>query len=184
MMPVLLTALLFCKNHGLWNEGESIWKPIGRIRHFMNRPITFNAMVVLFFFAIVAWIFIGRSGHTAGVPVPAFEEKLRFFLEETMYARPREKEFVVGHPAFFLAAWCVWKKMPVWAYGLFVTAASIGQGSAVQTFAHMRTPIFMSYVRAADGYVLGIVFGIGAVILFEILWHIGYKILQGRERIE
>lgn len=39
----------------------------------------------------VAYIFVGRSGHTDGVPVPAIEIKLRTFLEQVMYARPREK---------------------------------------------------------------------------------------------
>ncbi len=184
LMPVVLTFLLFCKSHGLWNEGESLWKPAERIRDFLNRPFTFNTLVILFFFAIVAWVFIGRSGHTAGVPVPAFEEKLRYFLEETMYARPREKEFIVGHPAFFLAAWCAWRKLPVWACGLFVTAAAVGQGSAVQTFAHMRTPILMSYVRAADGYVLGIVLGAIAVLLFEAVYSYAKKILRRREGLE
>lgn len=100
MMPVLLTFLLFVKRHGLWNEGERLTAPLSRIRAFLNRPFTLSTLIVLLAFAIVAWVFIGRSGHTAGVPVPAFEEKLRYFLEETMYARPREKEFLIGHPAF------------------------------------------------------------------------------------
>lgn len=29
-----------------------------------------------------AWIFVGRSGHTAGVPVPAIELKLRAFWKK------------------------------------------------------------------------------------------------------
>lgn len=141
MMPVLLTFLLFVKRHGLWNEGERLTAPLSRIRAFLNRPFTLSTLIVLLAFAIVAWVFIGRSGHTAGVPVPAFEEKLRYFLEETMYARPREKEFLIGHPAFYLTAWCVLRKLPTWAYGLFAVAATIGQASLVQTFCHMRTPI-------------------------------------------
>lgn len=42
-------------------------------------------------------------------------------------------------------------------------------GSLVQTFAHMRTPVIMSYIRAVDGYALGAVLGIIAVIAVSIL---------------
>ena len=44
---------------------------------------------------IVAVIFIGRSGHTAGVPVPGIELKIRAFLEQAFYARPRSKKFLL-----------------------------------------------------------------------------------------
>lgn len=72
-----------------------------------------------------------------------------------MFARPREKEFMIGHPAFFLAVMAVYRHWPRAVHLLFVLGATIGQGSLVQTFAHMRTPVFMSFVRAWDGYVCG-----------------------------
>ena len=170
MLPVLLTLLLFLRTHGLWQQGEDWRKPFRRVIGFLDRPLNLKALFILGVFAFVAWVFIGRSGHTAGVPVPAFEQKLRFFLEETMWARPRVKEFMIGHPAFFLAAWAAWKKLPTWFYGLCVTGAAIGQGSAVQTFAHMRSPILMSYVRALDGYAVGLVLGLVALGIFALAY--------------
>lgn len=166
MLPVMLVFLLFCKTHGLWKEGESWRKPLARLEAFLDRPFNLKTLAILGVFAFVAWVFIGRSGHTAGVPVPAIELKLRYFLEQAMWARPREKEFMIGHPAFYIAAWAAWKRLPVWFCGLTVTAAAIGQGSAVQTFAHMRSPILMSYVRAAGGYALGVLAGLVALFIF------------------
>ena len=166
MLPVMLVFLLFCKTHGLWQEGESWRKPLARLEAFLDRPFNLKTLAVLGVFAFVAWVFIGRSGHTAGVPVPAIELKLRYFLEQVMWARPREKEFMIGHPAFYIAAWAAWKRLPVWFNGLCVTAAAIGQGSAVQTFAHMRSPILMSYVRAADGYGVGVLVGLAGLFVF------------------
>ncbi|WP_317423630.1 DUF5693 family protein [uncultured Acidaminococcus sp.] len=170
MLPVVLTCLLFLRTHGLWQQGEDWRKPFRRVLGFLNQPLNLKALCILGIFAFVAWVFIGRSGHTAGVPVPAIEQKLRFFLEETMWARPREKEFMIGHPAFFLAAWAAWKKLPTWFYGMCVTGAAIGQGSAVQTFAHMRSPILMSYVRALDGYGVGLVAGLIALAIFVLAY--------------
>jgi len=166
MLPVMLVFLLFCKTHGFWQEGESWRKPLARLEAFLDRPFNLKTLAILGVFAFVAWVFIGRSGHTAGVPVPAIELKLRYFLEQVMWARPREKEFMIGHPAFYIAAWAAWKKLPVWFNGLCVTAAAIGQGSAVQTFAHMRSPILMSYVRAAGGYALGVLVGLVGLAVF------------------
>lgn len=72
---------------------------------------------------------------------------------------------MIGHPAFFIAVMAAYRMAPrLWQFAL-VCAAIIGQGSLVQTFCHMRTPVVMSFVRALDGYVVGIIFGIVGVLL-------------------
>ena len=139
------------------------------LKNFFSTRITVKHVAFLGVLAFVAYIFVGRSGHTAGVPVPVLEIKMRLFLEQMMYARPREKEFMIGHPAFYLAAFAAYKQAPRLWQMLLVVGATIGQGSLVQTFAHMRTPVIMSYIRAVDGYALGAVLGIIAVIAVSIL---------------
>lgn len=167
ILPVVMSGLLFCKDHSLW-EGDDITKnPLKRIAFVLDRPFNIKLLAALGVLGFIAYIFVGRSGHTAGVPVPAIEIKLRLFLERVMYARPREKEFLVGHPAFFLAAWAAAKRLPNLFYCLLVMGATIGQGSLVQTFAHMRTPIIMSYIRAFDGLALGLVLGLIALGIFS-----------------
>ena len=55
-----------------------------------------------------------------------------------------------------------------------VLVATIGQGSMVETFAHMRTPVYMSFVRGIGGIVLGC--GIGAALM--VLVHLAQMILS------
>lgn len=165
ILPVLLTLLLFCKNHALWSQDDIQKNPLQRILLVLQQPFTLKMLLALGVLGFVAWVFVGRSGHTDGVPVPAIEIKLRLFLERVMYARPREKEFLIGHPAFFIAAYACAKKLPKIFYCLFTLGAVIGQGSLVQTFAHMRTPIMMSYIRAFDGLGLGLVLGIICLVI-------------------
>ena len=170
IMPVLLTLLLFLRQYSIFQEsGKKAADLFSQLVRICKMRLTLGHFVILGVLLFVAYIFVGRSGHTGGVPVPAIEIKLRLFLEEVMYARPREKEFMIGHPAFFLAVLAAYRMAPNWCKLALVLGAVIGQGSLVQTFCHMRTPAMMSYIRAADGYLLGSVLGIIAVIAVSVL---------------
>ena len=70
---------------------------------------------------------------------------------------------MIGHPAFMLAVMAFYRKWPTMLFFILVLLAAIGQGSMVETFAHMRTPIYMSFVRGVDGAILGGI--IGAVLM-------------------
>lgn len=170
ILPVLLTAVLFIKRYDLLNVvGRGLHVLWTRFNGLLDTGLTFRHVAVLFVFLFVAYYFVGRSGHTGGVPVPAIELKMRAFLEQVMYARPREKEFMIGHPAFFLTVLAVYRCAPRWWQFVLTCAAVIGQGSLVQTFCHMRTPVIMSFMRAVDGYFVGIVFGVLGVLFIGAL---------------
>ena len=170
IMPVLLTLLLFLRQYSIFQEtGKKAADLFSQLVRICKMRLTLGHFVILGVLLFTAYIFVGRSGHTGGVPVPAIEIKLRLFLEEVMYARPREKEFLIGHPAFFLAVLAAYRMAPNWCKLALVLGAVIGQGSLVQTFCHMRTPAMMSYIRAADGYLLGSALGVIAVIAVSIL---------------
>ena len=170
ILPVIFTAILFIKRYDLLQvvgKGlQTLWK---RLNGLLDTGLTFRHVVVLLVLMFIAYYFVGRSGHTGGVPVPAIELKMRAFLEQLMYARPREKEFMIGHPMFFLAVLAVYRCAPRWWQFALTCAAVIGQGSLVQTFCHMRTPVVMSFVRAFDGYAVGVVFGVAGVLVIGAL---------------
>ena len=165
VMPLVLISLIYVTRYPLIGE------PVHTLRGFWDRTITFlnypirvKTLVVGGVAALAAYVLVGRSGHTAGLPVPAAEIKLRALLEQVMFARPRSKEFLIGHPAFLLAAMAVWQRWPQVLHYILVVAATIGQSSLVETFAHLRTPVSMSVIRALDGLLLGALIGLGAVI--------------------
>ena len=170
ILPVIFTAILFIKRYDMLQvvgKGlQTLWK---RLNGLLDTGLTFRHVVVLLVLMFIAYYFVGRSGHTGGVPVPAIELKMRAFLEQLMYARPREKEFMIGHPMFFLAVLAVYRCAPRWWQFALTCAAVIGQGSLVQTFCHMRTPVVMSFVRALDGYAVGVVFGVAGVLVIGAL---------------
>ena len=173
--PIVLITTVYLTRYTLFSpreeSGKGLWQQVERL---LNYPIYIKTLFVFSLAALGAWVFVGRSGHTAGVPVLDIELKMRSFLEQVMYARPRGKEFMIGHPAFFLAVMAVYRQWPrAVHYGLIVVA-TIGQGSLVETFAHVRTPVFMSFVRGLDGMAFGIVIGVVAVIGVQVLSYLSF----------
>ncbi|MBP2638239.1 MAG: hypothetical protein H6Q72_4146 [Firmicutes bacterium] len=164
--PLLLVTIIYLTRYRLFDhvqltDARGLWRQLCSI---LNYPVTVKTLLLFGAMAFAAWVFVGRSGHTAGVPVPAFELKLRALLEQLMYARPREKEFLIGHPAFLMAVMAIYRQWPRLFQYLMVLAATIAQGSLVETFAHLRTPVLMSTIRGIDGLLLGAVIGTAAVV--------------------
>ncbi len=170
ILPVVGCGLLCLSHYDLLHTaGRGLGTLCRRVRQLLSQPLTYKYVLLLGVLAFVAYYFVGRSGHGGGVPVPALELKMRTFLEEVMYARPREKEFLIGHPAFFLLVYAGLKGWPKWAVSALGVAAVIGQGSLAQTFCHMRTPVIMTIWRALDGYLLGAALGCLLVLAAALL---------------
>ena len=170
ILPIVLVAIGFLQRFdvfdGKMDDTEGFLEQFKRL---LNVPVKVKTLLGLFVVLVAAVVFVARSGHTMGMPVSATELKLRAFLEQAMYARPRTKEFMIGHPAFLLAAMAWFRKWPTMVLFVLVMVATIGQGSMVETFAHMRSPILMSTARGLGGLVLGA--GIGAICMILVdMW--------------
>lgn len=170
ILPIILVAIGFLQRFdvfdGKMDDTEGFLEQFKRI---LDVPVKVKTLLGLFLVLVAAVIFVARSGHTMGMPVSATELKFRAFLEQAMYARPRTKEFMIGHPAFLLAAMAWFRKWPTMVLFVLVMVATIGQGSMVETFAHMRSPILMSTARGLGGLVLGA--GVGAICMILVdMW--------------
>ncbi len=180
LLPLFLITVIYVVRYNPLG-GEPIDSPeavVRQLRRLLDYPVCVKTLLLFAVGAFAAYIFIGRSGHTAGVPVPPAEIKLRAFLEQAMYARPREKEFLIGHPAFLLAVMALYRHWPRLVHYILIVVATVGQGSLVETFAHMRTPVYMSFVRGLDGLLVGAALGVLAVIAVQMLHYLSF--LLGR----
>lgn len=164
VMPLILITLIYIQHFPFFGKTVASDRDfVSFVRKFCNVPIRLGVLMGLGVLAFAAFMFVGRSGNNMA-PVPAFEVALRRFLEDNMYARPREKEFLFGHPAVFLAVASLYQKWPQLLHYFLIIAVTIGQGSMVETFAHMRSPFILSLIRGADGLAAGTLAGVGAVI--------------------
>lgn len=166
LLPVICVAILYVRVFPTFrNNAYENWQDFPDfIARFLYLPVRVGTLLLVGFIGIAGLIFIGRSGHEEGVPVSQLEISLRRFLESTLAVRPRSKEFLIGHPAFLLVPLALAKRWPQWLHFLLVIAAGIGQASMVETFAHMRSPLWMSTLRGVNGVLIGILVGVIVIL--------------------
>ena len=164
ILPLILVSIAFLQRFNVIDDTDERnlqnLSALDQLKKILDMPVRIKTFVGLSIVAIAFVILIARSGHTAGMPVPGIEVKFRAALENLFYARPRSKEILIGHPAFMLGIMAFFKKFPKMVLLFLVIAATLGQSSMVETFAHMRTPIYMSFMRGIDGLIVGAVLGI------------------------
>ncbi|NMA54953.1 MAG: hypothetical protein GX952_03340 [Firmicutes bacterium] len=126
-------------------------------RWWAEKQITPLELVVLASLMLLVWVLFNRSGNMSIIPIPTWELKARAWLESNLYARPRTKEFLLGHPALMLAA-AGWAQNKFYRPYLLVLAA-VGQASLINTFVHLHTPVVVSLVRSILGLLGGALLG-------------------------
>lgn len=170
LLPLLFLVLVYLRNRGTVNSEKQMSK-LGQTyvggRNFFSKQVNLGHLALLFLIAVAGYVYLGRTGHTAGIPVPNFEVQLRALLDSVLFIRPRTKEFLIGHPGLVLAAYLsargYYHYVP-----LIVIGSTIGQISIVNSFAHLRTPVVLSFLRTFNGVWLGLVLGLIVCILAEI----------------
>ncbi len=83
-----------------------------------------------------------------------------------------KKEFIIGHPALMLATFAFMRKWPTVIHFLLTLAGVIGIASMVETFCHLRTPVFMSIMRGYDGLLIGALFGVLLIIAVRFMMYV------------
>ena len=171
VLPFVLVAIAFLQRFNVVDDTDERdlqnLNAFDQIKKLLDMPVKVKTFVGLTIVAVAFIVLIARSGHTAGMPVPGIEVKFRAALENFFYARPRSKEILIGHPAFMLGIMAFFRRWNRMALMILVLAATLGQSSMVETFAHMRTPIFMSFMRGLDGLIVGAVLGIMPLVVVD-----------------
>lgn len=170
VLPLALVGFAFLQRFTVVDEVRLNVPALQQLGEILNMHVTVKALLGIFAVVAAFVVLIARSGHTAGMPVSGAEIQVRAFLEQMFYARPRSKEIFIGHPAFVLAIAAFLKKFPKSVCLALTILATIGQSSMVETFAHMRTPILMSFMRGIDGVVPGALIGAVLVLAMNLVW--------------
>jgi len=172
--PLLGLAIAYRDKWYGWRESL---RTVRKNRHLsigkiLLRGLPFAASVGLIVFMVI------RSGNTEGL-VSGTELRVRSLLETLLIARPRFKEFLIGHPLLFLFGACSGDLTLLRLRPLFLLFGLIGQMSILNTFAHAHTPFLLSLLRSSNGLVLGLAFGICLYIALRLVLK-GWRALRAR----
>lgn len=114
----------------------------------------------------VVIIMLIRSGDVKSTP--KIEEFIRDFLENTLYTRPRTKEFACAWPSIAVFLWSQKRKLSFLAlpFGMISVITTV---SIVNTFCHIYTVLPVSIIRTFLGFGIGFIIGVIAILVLNIL---------------
>jgi hypothetical protein len=156
---LLLTGLVVGRLLGPESEGRERWREAWRQYVDLARQPLLLLHVVLALAALLALaVLLIRSGNE-GMEPSSLEMRFRDVLERVLFVRPRTKEFLLGHPLFFLGAAMALLGRPRWLLPCLLLGM-VGQVSTLNTFCHLHTPLSISLVRTFHALWLGTLGGI------------------------
>jgi hypothetical protein len=156
LAPIALAALyvVFYRSGRLSLEG---------VMKFLQMNIKVWWVVAAAVAGAIGMYYLSRTGN-AGQVLP-LELWFRSALENTFGVRPRSKEFLLAHPALLLGLFLAVRYR--FAALLFVIGV-IGQLSMIDTFAHIHTPLDISFVRNLLGLSLGLLVGLILILVWQL----------------
>lgn len=165
VIPIAVT-FLYALSFFIKREGNSI-----SLKALFNKEVKYGHVLILLIVAAIAYFYIGRTGNEGSVST--LELAFRQWLEDTLYVRPRTKEFLIGFPFFVLALYVMGINRK-WGSILLIPGV-IGLLSIVNTFTHFHIPLEVSLLRTLYGAVLGFVIGLVFIILFNLMYRMVRK---------
>jgi hypothetical protein len=166
ILPVLAVGLVLL-TEATKQEPETLraWRRrVSRaLKEALAAQVTWGQALLCLAILVAVALVVVRSGNEAPSAVTGFELKLRSLMDAILPVRPRTKEVFLGHPAIILGLWLRSRGNSGWA-SVFLTVGFVGQTDIINTFCHIHTPISVSLLRVAVGFVLGGV--IGLVMIF------------------
>ncbi len=170
LMPMAIYILIYLAYFGYDRRDGSIEPQLrlGEIRRLLVENIKLIHIIIGSVIAVAGVIYISRTGHETNIQPSSLEIMLRNLLEESLLARPRNKEFLIGFPALLIGFYCAQKgfKQLVFISGL---AATVGLASMINTFSHLRTPLYLSVVRTVYAAGIGLVIGVVGILALDAL---------------
>ncbi len=154
----LLCALVVLSDHREWRKWleQSI-----KVKHL----VLFGGVV-----GLLGVFYLMRSGNFPLIPVTDSERHFRDALESLLGARPRFKEFFIGHPAVITAFYLQRRGADA---RVLLVAGLIGQISIVNTFLHFHVPLELGLLRTFHGVWIGLLVGVGWCLIAK-------RFLRGR----
>ncbi len=164
-LPVLLSMLIGVQ---LIVPGDK-QTLLGGLTWLLEFPLKIWHVILGLIGLIAIFVLLDRSGNFPIIPVGDWENQFRGWFETLLYARPRTKEMLIGHPALLIGLYLGLSMINIRRALAFggVVIGSIALTSMTNTFCHIHTPLVLTLYRTFAGAIIGLIVGliIGAIVL-------------------
>jgi hypothetical protein len=160
-MPVLLAGIYLV----FFSEELGFQGILAKVRAILASKISVLWVIAAGAIGVVGMYYLSRTGNEGSVS--SIEMVFRNFLENTLGVRPRNKEFLFAHPLLIFGVYLSLRRHMAGLYIMLLGA--IGQASAIGSFTHLHTPLWISFVRVLLGLGLGTVIGLILIAVWQLL---------------
>lgn len=168
VLPLLLVGWVYLTGmsgeYPSWDaERDAVTR---RLQAFFSEPVRIWHTIAVGVGLVAVALLVMRSGNDPGVGVSDLELRFRAILDRVLGVRPRTKEFLLGHPALWLAlAMGVSPRWRKWALPVLLIGA-IGQTGMLNSFCHLHSPLKLTLIRTFHGLWIGSAIGILLVLVW------------------
>lgn len=169
IIPLCAATALYIMSIGYCRKESEIQEDIyyiSDLKKILFVDIKAAYLIILAVAGGIIYYYLARTGQETKIMPSDVEMIVRNFLEYTFLARPRTKEFLTGYPLLIAAYLFARKKIKFLMYPTFIVGA-IGITSVLNTFSHLRTPLYLSLLRILYGLGLGVAIGILGLFLIQ-----------------
>ncbi|WP_312650224.1 DUF5693 family protein [Aminipila sp.] len=169
IIPICVATVLYVMSMGYCRKESEIKEEvyyISDLRRLLFVDIKAFYLIILGVAGGILYYYLARTGQETNIVPSDAEMILRNLLENTFLARPRTKEFLTGYPLLMAAYLLAHNKIKFLMYPTIIVGA-IGIISVLNTFSHLRTPLYLSLLRSFYGLGLGVVIGILGLFVIQ-----------------
>lgn len=172
LAPIILISVVYLCIFGYKRKDYRNYISVEELRAFFGESIRVWQAIVFMGFAGILLLLLLRSGHESNVQPSSIELFMRNTLEYFLPARPRTKAFMVAYPSLILFVYLAFHKKWRILYPILTLMAVIGQSNILNTFSHIRTPLYISFLRVSYEFCLSLVVGAFFILLTKgcIIW--------------
>lgn len=178
LLPLAYFAIAYLSYYGFGNRKEEPGKlEILDMKDMLNTSIKVWMILLAGVLGAMGAYYIMRTGHDSSIQVSSVEMLFRNRLEDALIARPRTKEFLFAFPAIMLMVYTSIRKLRLWTV-VFGLSGGIGVTSVINTFMHIRTPLYLGFFRTGYSLLFGMLLGIIAILIFDQFYRLYIKKFQ------
>jgi hypothetical protein len=156
IIPVALIGLLIAA------AGAPPGRLWAQLRAWLRQPLRLEYGIAIIVVGMLAVFALGRTGNTNLPLASSLELKSRVLLQHVLVARPRTKEYLIGHPALILTFALAMLGARRWILPAAMVGA-IGQVGLINSFSHIHTPLIYVLLRTVYALVIGSLIGAALV---------------------